>query len=204
MPKQIITVNRQYGSGGREVGELVAKQLGYAYYDKELIKEIADTGDIDVDFVNAGGEGLMGKLSAALAHMGGENRDEGSLPLPDRMFLAQGRTVRKVADEGPCVIIGHLSDYFLADRADVLDVFIYSDFDARVARVARRNGLDTEKAKSRIKKVDRNRASFYECYTDLKWGKATNYDLSLSTTTFSIEEAARIIAHAAQMDADHD
>ncbi|MDR1015960.1 MAG: cytidylate kinase-like family protein [Coriobacteriales bacterium] len=199
MPKQIITVNRQYGSGGREIGALVAKQLGYDYYDKKLIQEIAHVGDVDVDLVNASGEGLMGKLSNVFSHVGMEGKDIDSLPLPDRLFLTQRKVIRGIADQGPCVIIGHLADYFLSDRSDVLNVFVYAQWAARVKRVGERNGLNEADSIHRIKRIDKNRASFYEQYAEMKFGRATNYDLSISASTFDLEQAAQLIIEAVQL-----
>jgi cytidylate kinase len=192
--KQIITISRQYGSGGREIGHRAADLLGYKYYDKDLIRRIAKLGDIDVDFVQVGGEGLMGRVGNVLSHFGGEGRDEDSLPLPDRLFLVQSRTVKQIAEEGPCVIIGHSADYFLADRDDVFNVFIHANWDDRVQRVMQRNNLDEKAAVARIKKIDRNRKSFYEQYTERKWGRATNYHITLNSSFFGIELAADAIA----------
>jgi len=199
MTSRIVSINRQYGSGGREIGEKVAAKLGYAYYDKELIMRIAQMGEVDVDLVSAGGEGLMGKVAGVLCHLGAEGKDEDSLPLPDRLFLVQGRIVKQIAEEGPAVIIGHLGNYFLEGRPDLLTIFIHSDWDQRVARVMSRNDLSEHDAVMRIKRIDRNRASFYEQYTERIWGKATNYHLSLSSSAFGIEDSARVIARIAEL-----
>jgi len=195
MPKRIITISRQYGSGGREVGERVAELLGYAYYDKELIKRLAQLGDIDIDLVRSGGEGLMSKLSSLFMHAGSEGRDEDSLPLPDRLFLTQARCIKQIAEEGPCVIIGHNADYILQERDDVFNVFIHADWEPRKQRVMARNNLTEQEAEARIKKIDRNRASFYEQYTERRWGRAANYDLSCSSSYFGIEKLAELIVH---------
>jgi cytidylate kinase len=193
MTKTIISINRQYGSGGREIGELLAKKLGYAYYDKKLIQRISQVGEVDIDLVNAGGEGLVGRISNILLHLGSEGKDEDSLPLPYRLFLVQGRAVKQVIDEGPCVVIGHLADYFLAGNPDLLTIFIHSDWEARKERVMARNNLSVQEAEARIKKIDHNRLSFYEQYTERRWGKAANYDLSLSSSTFGIMATVDII-----------
>jgi cytidylate kinase len=201
MTKTIISINRQYGSGGREVGELLASRLGYAYYDKELIRRISQTGDVDIDLVNASGEGLAGKVSNLLMHLlGSEGKDEGSLPLSDRLFLVQSRMIKQIASEGPCVIIGHLADYFLDGTPGLLTAFIHSEWEARKARVMARNNLNEHDAVARIKRIDHNRLSFYEQYTERRWGKAANYDLSLSSSAFGIEEAAEIIAQIVRQD----
>ncbi|MDR0500248.1 MAG: cytidylate kinase-like family protein [Coriobacteriales bacterium] len=201
MPTKIISINRQYGSGGREIGALVAKLLNHAYFDKELTKRIAKTGDADIDFVNASGEGLMGRISNILMHLNIEGKDEDTLPLPDRLFLGQGRIVKQIADEGPCVIIGHLADYFLADRTDVLTVFVHANWEHRVMRVMQRNNLNEHDAITRIKCIDKNRASFYEQYTERRWGKANNYNLSVSSSRFGIRQTAEVIASLARLDA---
>ena len=199
MPKEIITISRQYGSGGREIGERVADLLGYAYYDRELIRRMAQLGDVDIDLVRVGGEGLMGKVSSILMHRGSEGKDEDSLPLPDRLFLMQSRCIKQIASEGPCVIIGHNADYVLQGFENVFSVFIHADWQTRTQRVMLRNNLSRAEAEKRIKKTDHNRASFYEQYTERRWGKAENYDLSCSSSYFGIEQLARIIVQIVQM-----
>jgi len=200
VPKKIITISRQYGSGGREVGERIAHLLEYAYYDKELIRRIAQLGEVDIDFVRVGGEGLMGKMSNLLINRGSESKDEDSLPLSDRLFLTQTRCIKQIADEGPCVIIGHNANYILQDRESVLNVFIHAEWGARVQRVMERNDLSEQEAIARIKKIERNRSSFYEQYTGLRWGKAENYDLCCSSSYFGIEKLAEIIVQIIQVD----
>jgi cytidylate kinase len=192
--KRIITISRQYGSGGREVGEKVAAALDYGYYDHELIRRAAQAADIAEDLVREEGEGVMGKLSSLLAFGNSSaGSDQDSLPLGERIFLAEAKTIKQIAEEGPCVIIGHSADYFLADYPDLLNVYIHSDWDARIARVMARNDLDESAAAARIKKIDRKRAAFYEQHTDQRWGKASNYHLSLSSSYFGIDTVAEMI-----------
>jgi cytidylate kinase len=201
MTKRIITISRQYGSGGREIGERVAKQLDYAYYDGELIKRAAQEGGFDEELVKEGSEGVLGRLSSLLSYANTVvGKDEDTLPLPDRMFLAQSRIIKQIAEEGPCVIIGHSADYFLADYPALLNVYIHSQWDARVARVMQRNDLDEHSAVARIKKTDHRRAVFYEQHTGLRWGTASNYHLSLSSSYFGIEGAVALITTVAQGD----
>jgi cytidylate kinase len=191
MTKHIITISRQYGSGGREIGERVAARLGYAYYDREIIRRTAQDGNFDEQLITKDGEGGLGRFSSLLTYANTlVGKDEETLPLPDRVFLAQSRIIRQIADEGPCVIIGHSADYFLADRPDLLNVYVHSDWDTRVERVMRRNDLNEHDAIARIRKTDRQRAVFYEQHTGQKWGMASNYHLSLSSSYFGIEGAA--------------
>jgi cytidylate kinase len=201
MAKRIITISRQYGSGGREIGEYVAAHFGYAYYDRELIKRAAQEGGFDEELVKEGSEGILGRLSSLMTYANTVvGKDEDTLPLPDRMFLVQSRIIKQIADEGPCVIIGHSADYFLAGRPGLLNVYIHSDWDTRVARVMRRNDLSEQDAIARIKKIDHRRAVFYEQHTGLKWGMANNYHLSLSSSYFGIEGTAALIAAIATSD----
>ncbi|MDR2493085.1 MAG: cytidylate kinase-like family protein [Coriobacteriales bacterium] len=193
MTKSIITISRQYGSGGREIGARVAEHLGFAYYDKELIRRMALAGDMDEDLASSGGEGLMGKVSTLLLSRGGEGSDQHSLPLCDRMFLAQAQAIKQIASEGPCVIVGHCADYFLADCPGTLNIFIYAEGEARVQRVMARNGLDRHAAAARIKKTDKKRATFYEQYTERKWGCVSNYDLCCSSSSFGIDGVVDLI-----------
>jgi cytidylate kinase len=198
MVKRFITISRQYGSGGREIGELVAQKLGHTYYDKELIRRAAEAGSFDEELIKESGEGLFDKFSVLLSYANSAvGKDEDTLPISDRIFLVQSRLIKQIADEGSCVIVGHSADYFLADYPDLLNVYIHSDWDSRVARVMRRNNLNERDAITRIKKTDRRRAAFYEQHTDNKWGMASNYHISLSSSYFGIEGAAEQIVRIA-------
>jgi cytidylate kinase len=200
MTKKIITISREYGSGGREIGQHIASQLGYGYYDHELIKRAAEASDIDEALIKEDGEGKMGKLSSLLSYANVVvGKDEDTLPLADRMFLAQSRIIKQIADEGPCVIIGHSADYFLAGYSGLLSVFIHADWDARVARVMERNELSEHDAVARIRKTDRTRAVYYEQHTDQKWGMAPNYDISLSSSYFGVEGTVKALVALATM-----
>jgi cytidylate kinase len=199
MAKRIITISRQYGSGGREIGGLVAERLGYAYFDRELIKRAAEASDINEDLIKEDGEGKLGMLSTILSYANVVvGKDEDTLPLPDRMFLAQSHIIKQIADEGPCVIIGHSADYFLSDYSGRLSVFIHADWDSRVKRVMERNALSEHDAVARIRKIDRIRAVYYEQHTDQKWSMAPNYDLTLSSSYFGVEGTVEALVAIAQ------
>ena len=199
MTKRYITISRQYGSGGREIGRLIAARLGYAYFDHALIQRAANAGGFDEQLVRDEGEGVRSKLSSLLSYANiSVGKDEDTLPLHDRMFLVQSRIIRQIADEGPCVIIGHSADYFLEGSPELLNVYIHSDWQSRLQRVMQRNSIDEPEAIARIKKIDRERAAFYEQYTDRRWGKASNYHLSLSSSYLGIEGAVALISRLAQ------
>ncbi|MCL1847181.1 MAG: cytidylate kinase-like family protein [Coriobacteriia bacterium] len=198
MTKRIITISRQYGSGGREIGERVARQLGYAFYDKDIVRRAAKEGGFDEDLVKEGGEGIHGVFSSLMSYANTVvGKDEDSLPLHDRIFLTQARIIKQIASEGPCVIVGRSAEYVLADYPDLLNVYIHSEWDARVKRVMERNGLSEHDAEARIRKTDRQRAVFYEQRTDQKWGMAANYHLSVSSSSFGIDATVDLIARIA-------
>ncbi|MDR1713239.1 MAG: cytidylate kinase-like family protein [Coriobacteriales bacterium] len=200
MARQIITISRQYGSGGREIAEKVASDLGFAYYDKELIRRIADEGSMDVGLVSRQGEGAMGKLSSLLTFaVNATGADEDTLPLAERIFLAQSRAIKSLGEQGKCVIVGHCADYFLADYADTLNVFIIADAASRLQRVMARNNIEEKEALARIRKTDKDRSAYYEQHTNKRWGEAANYDLVLSSSTFGIELSAEIICAIARL-----
>jgi cytidylate kinase len=201
MTKHIITISRQYGSGGREIGKRVAEKLDYAYYDQELIKRAAQEGGFDEELVKEGGEGVLGRLSSLMSYANTVvGKDEDTLPLPDRMFLAQSRIIKQIAEEGPCVIIGHSADYFLAEHPGLLSIYIHAQWDTRLACVMRRKELNERDAIAWIKKVDHRRAVFYEQHTGLRWGTASNYHLSLSSSYFGIEGTVALIVRMATED----
>lgn len=199
MPAQIITISRQYGSGGREVGEKLARELGYAYYDKEVIRKAISDNDISEEFLDKDSESLGTMFSYFLSFSNATtDKNEESLPLPDRVFLIQARAMKQLAAEGPCVIIGRCADYIMRDEDNLLNVLVYADLDARIKRVMDRNELSEKGAAARIKKTDRSRQLYYEQYTGLRWGDASNYDLSLSTSRFGIDRTVEIVKEISQ------
>ncbi len=198
MASRIITISRQYGSGGREVGEKLAEKLGYAYYDKEVIQRAVEESDISKEFFESGGESSGSILSYFLSFANGQSSaDESSLPLPDRIFLIQSKVLKKLASEGPCVIIGRSADYVLRDEPDTLKVLIYADKESRVERVMKRKTLTEKGALARIKKIDKGRALYYEQFTGNKWCDVLAHDVAISTSKFSIEDTVNILADIA-------
>ena len=153
----VITVGRQYGSGGREIGTMLAKQLGIAYYDDMLLKEAAEES------------GLCEELFRSFD------------------------TIKKLADKGPCVLIGRCADYALKDRDDVINLFITAPLENRIKRVAARNGISENEAKDRIKKTDKSRASYYNYYSAKDWGDAKSYDLCIDSSLLGIDGTVELL-----------
>lgn len=201
--KIIITIARQYGSGGREIGERVAKLLGIPLYDKEMIKDAAEAGELDEGIIKEVEETAANSLLYTLA-MGsnilGTTAHFGyKMPLNDKLFILQSEIIKKYADEGSCVIIGRCSDYVLRERNDVFRIFIYGDIEHRRQRVIERHPEIKESTViDVINKTDKRRMSYYNFYTGGKWGKYDNYDMAINSSTLGIEGAAQLIAASAK------
>ena len=201
----VITISRQYGSGGRFIGRKLAEALGIPFYDKELITMAAEESGMSKELFEKAdekaGSSLLYTLSmnSYLLHgMAGAP----DLPLNDKVFLIQSEMIRKVADKGPCVIVGRCADYVLREKENCLNVYIYSDLDDRVARATTYYGLSPERAREQMQKMDKKRASYYNFYTNLKWGRAENYDLSLNSAKVGIDGCVDVIrAFAERMEA---
>ena len=194
MKKTIITISRQFGSGGRTVGHLIAEKLGIPFYDKELVDHIALESGFAPKFVEAHGEHSPGKsqLSQAFASTGVPGVMNG-LSTADFLWTIQCSAILQVADKGPCVIVGRNADYILKDRKDVLHIFIYADKDFRADRIVRLYGESEKSPHARLQEKDKRRSINYHHYTGRTWGASENYDICLNTSVIGIEEAAQIV-----------
>lgn len=203
MSRKIITIARQYGSGGRETGHALAEMCGYKFYDNNLISLAASKIGFDEGRLHAADEKIPNSILYTLAagsSMYGNVFNQDYQPINDKLFMAQSEIIEAAAEEDHgAVIVGRCADYVLEHRTDVLRVFLYADFDHRVAEIARRHELSESEAKSLVIKTDRRRANYYNYYTGKKWGKLENYDLALSTDGLSIKEAAEYIASLAKI-----
>lgn len=194
MKKTIITISRQFGSGGRTVGRLVAEKLGIPFYDKELVDHIALESGFAPKYVEEHGEHSPGKsmLSYAFALQGVPGVMNG-LSTADFLWNIQCSVILQVADKGPCVIVGRNADYILKDRKDVFHVFVYADEEFRAERIVSRYGESEKSPQARLKEKDKRRSVNYQHYTGRTWGAAPNYDICINTATVGVEEAADII-----------
>ena len=194
MKKNIITISRQFGSGGRTVGHLVAEALGIPFYDKELVEHIALESGFAPKFVEEHGEHSPGKsfLSYAFAPQGVPGIMNG-LSTADFLWNIQCGVILQLADQGPCVIVGRNADYILKDRKDVLHVFIHADMPYRADRIVRLYGDSEKSPESRLKEKDKRRAVNYQHYTGRDWGASENYDICINTATIGVEQAAELI-----------
>ena len=199
--KIIITIARQFGSGGREIGERVASILGIPLIDKELIKDAASNGELNEDIIRSADESAANSLLYTLAMgsnvLGTTIHFGYKMPINDKLFILQSEAIKKYASEGSCVIIGRCADYVLREEPSLFRIFIYGDLEHRQERVRSRHPeIKSSQVIDVINKTDKRRASYYNFYTGNKWGKNDNYDMAINSSTFGIEETAKIIAAA--------
>ena len=194
MKKNIITISRQFGSGGRTVGHLVAEKLGIPFYDKELVEHIALESGFAPHFVEEHGEHAPGKsiFSYAFASHGVPGVMNG-LSTADFLWNIQCSAILQLAEKGPCVIVGRSADYILKDRKDVFHAYIHADMDFRADRIVRLYGESEKSPIARLQEKDKRRSLNYQHYTGRTWGDADNYDISLNTAVIGVEKAAEII-----------
>ena len=201
--KIIITIARQYGSGGREIGERVSELLGIPIYDKELITDVASKGSLNTEVIKKADESAANSLLYTLA-MGsnvlGTTMHFGyKMPLNDKLFLLQSEVIRDYAKEGSGVFIGRCADYVLRDEPNVFRLFIYGDLDHRKDRVAKRHPeLKSSQIVDAINKTDKRRSTYYNFYTGNKWGKYDNYDMAINSSTLGIEGTVELICQFAR------
>jgi len=201
MSKRVITISREFGSGGRTVGRLVADKLGYKFYDQELIAQIMLKSGLSEELVRKYDEYATHRSSLlyAIALSGGSDPYTGTgTSFATQVQNAQMKAITDLAEEGGCVIVGRGADYVLRDREDTLHAFVYADLDFRAKRIVEVYGDREEKPEERLKDKDERRKLYYRSFTARNWGDYKNYDLSLSTSTIGIEECAEIIANAAK------
>ena len=190
MAKRIITISREFGSGGRFIGEEVAKKLGIAYYDKNIINEIAEKSGLSPEYIQENAELSPKKGLFAYAFAG---RDVTGKSVEDLVYEAQRKVILELAEKESCVIIGRNADYILKDRDDVLNVFIHGDMLEKIKRIT---GLYNVKEKEAVKMMadtDKRRRTNYNFYTDQNWGKASNYTLCLNSSQLGYDRCEMII-----------
>ena len=190
MKKRIITISREFGSGGRFIGEEVAKKLGIAYYDKNIINEIAEKSGLSPEYIQKNAELSPKKGLFAYAFAG---RDITGKSVEDLVYEAQRKVILELAEKKSCVIIGRNADYILKDRDDVLNVFIHGDTPEKIQRITRLYNVEEQKAVKMMADIDKRRMANYNFYTNQKWGKADNYTLCLNSSQLGYDRCEKII-----------
>lgn len=189
--KKIITISRQYGSGGREIGKKLADQLNIPFYDNELIERAAKESGFSKEAFesaeNKATNSLIYSISMGMNAYGNQELGFAHLSLDDRIYLVQTEVIRKVANEGPCVIVGRCADYVLKEIPDVISIFVWADMEFRIDRATKLYGLPSVKAEENILKFDKRRANYYNYHAYEKWGRAENYHLSIRSDSIGID-----------------
>lgn len=204
MAGRIITISREYGSGGRDIGLLTARALGIEFYDKELIDAAARKIGFPAELVADKEQKLTNSMlyNFAVGTIYGSAYPKepkiSELPLTEQIFLAQKKAIEERAGRGSCVFIGRCAGYILRDRPDVLKVFIYADSDFRKKRAMEEYGESPADIDRMLKEIDKKRRIHYENYTNQRWGKPENYDLMLNSGALGLEKCAELICAAAK------
>lgn len=199
--KTVTTIGRQFGSGGHEIGIRLAKELNIPFYDKELLQKAAEESGLCEKIFDNFDEKPKSVLYSIVMDsymfaVPGTNAGES---LEQQVYLATYNTIRRIADQGPCVIIGRCADYALADHPKTLKLFIDAPMEARLKTVEARENLSPEKAKALIARTDKHRAAYYEYYSSQKWGGVNSYDFCLDSSVFGIDGSVELIKHMIEM-----
>lgn len=193
---KIITIGRQFGSGGKEIGKTLSEKLGIPFFDKELLKHAAKESGICEEIFDSFDEKPTNSLLYTLVmdpySLGFGTT--GELPLNHKVFLAAFDTIKNLASEhGSCIFVGRCADYALKDLHNVINVFIYANLEDRVKRISEKYNLSEAKAKDLIRKEDKSRASYYNYYTSKRWGDMKGYDLCINTSLFGIDKSVDLL-----------
>lgn len=198
MANKVYTIGREFGSGGREVGEKLAAKLGIKLYDKELLQQAAkDSGFCEEIFENHDEKPtnsfLYSLVMDTYSVSGYSAAPFLDMPLNHKVFLAQFETIKKIAEKESCVIVGRCADYALSDNPDCINIFIHADLDVRIKNVSRNLNITENKARDIINKTDKQRASYYNYYTSKKWGDSKSYNLSLDAGKLGTDNCVEMI-----------
>ena len=195
----IITIGREFGSAGREIGYKIAKDFGIKLYDKEMLNRAAKESGICEELFEAHDEKPTNSFLYSLVmdtySLGYSSGGYTDMPINHKVFLAQFDAIKKIASEGPCILVGRCADYALEEFDNVLTVFIHANMEARIRRIARIYNLTDAKAKEMIQKTDKQRSSYYNYYTNKKWSDAESYDICLDSSVLGIDGTAEAIKH---------
>lgn len=194
MDKKLITISREFGSGGRLIGKRLAEKLDIPYYDKELLDRIAEESGFSREMIADAEKKAKNSFLYSLASaMGTGEAGPESLSLNERFFLAQFDTIRKIADEGSCVIVGRCADYVLRGMPEATNVFIYAEEADKIKRAIQEYGVPEDSVKKLMKDTDKARANYYAYHTGRKWGEHVNYNLSIDSGYIEIEDIVDLI-----------
>ena len=190
----VITIGRQYGSGGREIGRRLAEKLGIGFYDNALVERAAEQAGLDPAKASEHDDKVSGKF-----FFGKKESGKAPATVSERMFAAQSRVIRQLADTEDCVIIGRCADYVLKGRENLLRVFIYADVESRAKRCIEEYHVQEAGARMDMRKVDKDRAAYYDSYCDGEWGSPENYDLLLNSELLGPDGCVEVIMNTVRI-----
>ena len=194
--KSIITISREFGSGGHSIGQLVAQKLGYHFYDRELVEKVSERSGFSPEFIEESGEYASAKSSLLFSLATAGQYENSGMSMHDKLYVEQSKVIEELAAEGGCVIVGRCADYILRDYRDCLHVFIHADMESRAKRIVERYGEQDRPPKKRLEEKDQKRKVYYKNYTGRSWGEAQNYGLCLNSGLLGIETCAELIVAA--------
>ncbi len=202
MSNLIITISREFGSGGRLAGEKLAKELGIQFYDKEIIRITAEKSGLSPEFIEDNEERVNNNFLfsvATAAYPDFNYVPQYDVPINEKTFIAQANVIKELAGQGSCVIVGRCADYVLRDHENVLNVFIKASMEERIKRITRLYDLDPMKAEETIRKADKQRATYYNYYATGTWGDVSNYHLCLDTGVLGVDGVVELIRRAVEL-----
>lgn len=203
MNQYVITIGRQFGSGGRSIAEKLAKKLDIKFYDKELISIAAKESGVSPEVFEGVDEkatnSLLYSLSMGMYSFGSGFPAMGDLPVNDKLYLLQHKIIKEIAEKENCVIVGRCADYVLRDNPKRVSIFIYADMEYRKEQSIKKHGIDSTHAEHIINKTDKNRANYYSFYSGQKWGKAENFDLCIDSSKLDEDKIVDLIAEYIEM-----
>lgn len=199
----IITIGREYGSGGRQIGQAVAERLGISFYDKKIISLAAEKSGLSDEFIANNEQrvrnGFMQNLAASAAYSSGFFSGA-YLPLSESIFISQSQVIRDIANKEAAVIVGRCADYVLAERENTINVFVHAPVEYRVKRIMELYHMDEAGALKAIATSDKERGNHYFRYTDKKWGKAQNYDICVNSALMGIDKTVEMLVNMANIE----
>lgn len=195
MKKRIITVSRQFGSGGRTIAKKIASELGITYYDKEIVNRIAKETGFSEEYISEAGEYAFSRRSFlfSLAVTNSYTHNPGELSIPDKIYIMQNNIINDLAEKEPCVIVGRCADYILREREDCLHTFFYADKDFRIQHVIENYGETEVPTEKRLKEKDDKRKVYYRHYTGREWGDVRNYHVSMNSGVIGLDACAEAV-----------
>ncbi|MBR5376785.1 MAG: cytidylate kinase-like family protein [Lachnospiraceae bacterium] len=195
--ESVITIGRQFGSGGREIAQKLAEEFGIPFFDKELLARAAKDSGLCEEVLQNHDEmptsSFLYNLVMDTYSFGYNSSAYVDMPVSHRVFLAQFDTIRKIADEGPCVIVGRCADYALAERKNLISVFIAAHQDAKLKRLMEKYDLTESKAREMLAKKDKQRKSYYDYYSSKRWGHVDTYDISINSSVLGIDGTVKLL-----------